>query len=190
MPLRRTQRSDGRPRSRWKDGSHDLVESTLANDSRRDGLTPEPKPRTEPLVAVSPLLEWNHERKVSTRDRPARTGADARIEGSVVTGEARLALRPYGREYKLRFRSHSRTSLLSGSRRYESAPEGRSSLRMRAGTTARSGESPGPRRGQVSKRSLRPVGGDGLCASQVLRARRQLSWIEHQASNRRAICDE
>ena len=75
-------RRDGRQRSRWKDGSHDLVESRHANDSRRDGLIPEPKPRTEPLVTVSPLLGWNHERKISTRDRPARTGADARIEES------------------------------------------------------------------------------------------------------------
>ncbi len=100
-------RRDGRQRSRWKDGSHDLVESTDANDSRRDGLTPEPIPRTEPLVTVLPLLGWNHERKISTRDRPARTGADARIEEFAAKGEVRLALRPYGRKFRLRSGSTS-----------------------------------------------------------------------------------
>ena len=46
---------------------------------------------------VPPLLERNHEHEVSTRDRLAGTGADARIEESVAMGEVYLALRPYGR---------------------------------------------------------------------------------------------
>jgi hypothetical protein len=97
MPLRRTQRSDGRQRPRWKDGSHVTVESTHANESRCDGIALEPNRQTEPLVTVPPLLERSHENKVSTRDRPAKTGADARIEESAAMGEVRLALRPYGR---------------------------------------------------------------------------------------------
>jgi hypothetical protein len=98
MPLRRTERSDGRQRPRWKDGSHDPVESTHANESRCDEIALTPNPRTEPLVTVPPLLRRNHEQEVSTRDRPARTGADARIEASGANREVRLALLPYGRE--------------------------------------------------------------------------------------------
>ncbi len=101
MPLRRTKRSDGRPRSRWKDGSHVHVENTHANKSRCIGIALEPNRQTEPLVTVPPLLKRSHENNVSTRDRLARTGADARIEESAATGEVRLALRPYGRKTKL-----------------------------------------------------------------------------------------
>ena len=100
--------NDGRQRPRWKDGSHDPVESTRANESRCDEIALEPSPRTEPLVTFPPLLKRNHEHEVSTRDRPARTGADARIEESVAIGEVRLALRPYGRKNKPRFRVHVR----------------------------------------------------------------------------------
>ena len=38
----------------------------------------------------------SHENPVSTRDCPAKAGADARIEESAANGEIRLALRPYG----------------------------------------------------------------------------------------------
>ena len=106
MPLRRTERSTGRDRPRWKDGSHDLVENTHANESRCETVL-EPDLQTEPLVNVPQLLARTHEHEVSTRDRPARTGADARIEESAATGEVCLALRPYGRASKLRFRSTS-----------------------------------------------------------------------------------
>ena len=85
------------------DGSHFHVENTDAEHSRCDGLAFEPKPANEPLGKVQSLLELNDELNVSTRDRPARTGADARIEGSVTNGEVRLALRPYGRKNKPRF---------------------------------------------------------------------------------------
>ena len=105
MPLRRTKRSDGRQRPRWKDGSHANVENTLADQSRCDGLAFEPNTLSEPLERVRSLLGLNYELKVSTRDRPARTGADARIEGSGAKVEVRLALRPYGRASKLRSRS-------------------------------------------------------------------------------------
>ncbi len=107
MPLRRTKRSDGRHRPRWKDGSHANVENTDAEHSRCDGLAFEPNTLSEPLERVRSLLGLNYELKVSTRDRPARTGADARIEGSGAKGEVRLALRPYGRAFKLRSGSKS-----------------------------------------------------------------------------------
>jgi hypothetical protein len=104
-PLRRTKRSDGRQRPRWKDGSHVTVESTHANESRCNEIALEPNHQNEPLVTVLQLLKRNHENNVSTRDRLARTGADARIEESVVNGEVCLALRPYGREFKRCFRA-------------------------------------------------------------------------------------
>jgi hypothetical protein len=97
MPLRRTERSDGPKRPRWKDGSHAKVENTDAERSRCDGLALEHETLDEPLESVQSLLELNHEPRVSTRDHLAGTGADARIEGSGANGEVRLALRPYGR---------------------------------------------------------------------------------------------
>ena len=97
MPLRRTKRSDGRTRPRWKDGSHEHVESTQANESRYDEIALELKHQTEPLVTTPMLFQRSRENRVSTRDRIANTGADARIEESVANGEERLALRPYGR---------------------------------------------------------------------------------------------
>jgi hypothetical protein len=60
----------------------------------------------EPLETVQSLLELNHELNVSTRDRPAKTGADARIEESGAKGEVRLALQPYGRKKKAPFQHH------------------------------------------------------------------------------------
>ena len=101
MPLRRTERSDGRQRPRWKDGSHGFVESTHANESRCNEIALEPNLQTEPLVSAPPLLKRTHEQEVSTRDRLARTGADARIEESAAMGEVRLALRPYGRKNRI-----------------------------------------------------------------------------------------
>ena len=103
MPLRRTKRSDGRHRPRWKDGSHAKVENTDAEQSRRDGFDFELNLHNEPLERVRSLLELNHELSVSTRDCPARTGADTRIEESEANGEVCLALRPYGRQNKQRF---------------------------------------------------------------------------------------
>ncbi len=103
-PLRRTKRSDGRQRPRWKDGSHELVENTHANESRCNPVVFNPNLQTEPLVDVPQLLKRSYENRVSTRDRPARTGADARIEESAANGEVRLALRPYGRNYNGTFR--------------------------------------------------------------------------------------
>jgi len=103
MPLRRTKRSDGRQRPRWKDGSHFHVENTDAEQSRCDGLAFEPHFLNEPLEKVQSLLELNDEFNVLTRDRPAKTGADARIEESEANGEVRLALRPDGSHFKQRF---------------------------------------------------------------------------------------
>jgi hypothetical protein len=99
MPLRRTERSNGRPRPRWKDGSHELVESTHANESRYDEIALESNHQIESLVTTPLLFQRSHENHVSTRDRIAKAGADARIEESVANGEECLALRPYGRDF-------------------------------------------------------------------------------------------
>ncbi len=93
-------RRDSRQRLRWKDGSHLAVENTHANESRCNEIGLARNCQTEPLVDVPQLLARNHEPEVSTRDRPARTGADARIKESAAIGEVRLALRPYGRTNK------------------------------------------------------------------------------------------
>jgi hypothetical protein len=106
MPLRRTKRSDGRHRPRWKDGSHLHVENTNAEQSRRDGFIFELNTHNEPLEKVQSLLKLNDEQNVLTRDRPAKTGADTRIEESEANGEVRLALRPYGKQFKRRFPDH------------------------------------------------------------------------------------
>ncbi len=106
MPRRSSKRSDGRKRPRWKEGSHANVENKDAEQSRCDGLAFESNTLNEPLVRVQSLLELNDELNVSTRDRPARTGADARIEGSGAKGKVRLATRPYGRKNKPRFPHH------------------------------------------------------------------------------------
>ncbi len=97
MPLRRTKRSDGLQRPRWKDRSHPLVENKDAKESQCE-VAFKLNLQTEPLVYAPQLLAWSHEHEVSTRDCPARTGADARIEESGANGEVRLALRPYGRD--------------------------------------------------------------------------------------------
>ena len=116
MPLRRTERSDGPKRPRWKDGSHAKVENTDAERSRCDGLALEHDTLDEPLESVRLLLELNHEQEVSTRDRPARAGADARIEESVAKGGVRLATRPYGRTNKRGSGRRSRSLCQSPSR--------------------------------------------------------------------------
>ncbi len=89
-----------------KDGSHFVVENTNADQSRCTGLAFKPNLLNEPFQKVRLMLGPNHERNVSTRDRPARTGADARIEGSGATAEVRLALRPYGSKFKQPFLHH------------------------------------------------------------------------------------
>jgi hypothetical protein len=60
-------------------------------------------PIYEPLETVQSLLELNDELNVSIRYRPAKTGADARIEESEANGEVRLVLQPYGRTFKKDF---------------------------------------------------------------------------------------
>lgn len=91
-------RRDSRQRLRWKDGSHLAVENTHANESRCDEIALESNLQTEPLVTVPPLLKRNCENKVSTRDRLARAGADARTKESAANAELRLVIRPYGRK--------------------------------------------------------------------------------------------
>jgi hypothetical protein len=78
--------------------------SMVAQESRCARISFELTSRTEPLVYAPLLLRRSDEPHVSTRDRPARTGADARIEKSGANGEVRLALRPHGRNKKAPFR--------------------------------------------------------------------------------------
>jgi hypothetical protein len=87
MPLRRTKRSDGQLRPKWKDDSQNFVENTHANESWCDEIALEPSPHTEQLVEVRQLLERNHKQEVSIRDRPARTGAGTRTEESAANAE-------------------------------------------------------------------------------------------------------
>ncbi len=93
MPLRRTKRSNGRQRPRWKDGSHVTVENTHANESRCNTVFAWIF-QIESFV-VPKLLQRDYEHKVSTRDRLARAGADARIKESAANGELCLVIRPY-----------------------------------------------------------------------------------------------
>ena len=139
MPLRRTQRSNGRQRPRWKDGSHVDVESTHANESRCNQIALEPNRQTESLVTTPQLLKRSHENNVSTRDRLAGTGADARIEESAVMGKVRLALRPYGRKNRLRFRQCPiRGIRLSRTEELESPPPALGSVQARLTAHSRS----------------------------------------------------
>ncbi len=134
-------RRDGRQRPRWKDGSHLAVENTHANESRCNEIVFEANHPAEPLVTAPQLFHRSHEHEVSTRDRPARAGADARIEESAANGEVRLALRPYGRKFRLRSGSTSgygrSVERLRGPQRRGSSPApgdaGRFSLRGSAG---------------------------------------------------------
>ena len=113
MPRRSSKGSDGLTRPRWKDGSHEQVENTHANESRIDEIALEPNHQRKPLVIVPQLFHRNHEPEVSTRDCPAETGADARIEESAANGEVRLALRPYGKAFKMEIRDGVRHGELS-----------------------------------------------------------------------------
>ena len=89
------QTGDATPRPR-PFGSHDPVESTRAKESRCDGVVLRVNPPIQQLVETPQLLHRNHEHDLSTRDRPARTGADARIEDPAAIGEVRLAVRHDG----------------------------------------------------------------------------------------------
>jgi hypothetical protein len=151
MPLRRTQRSNGRPRPRWKDGSHFTVENTRANKSRCNEIALEPNRQTEPLVTVPQLLTRSDENNVSTRDRLARTGADARIKESAAMGELRLALRPYGRQLKLRFRQCPIIGILLSSESGANQAQGRNSVKQHGSVEK------GPRAGAFSILPINPM---------------------------------
>jgi hypothetical protein len=84
---------------------HPRVErSTIPNEKGRE--LPTGSEWMERYIGMDVHVELNHELNVSTRDRPARTGADARIEEPGAKGELRLALQPYGRQFKRRFPYH------------------------------------------------------------------------------------
>ena len=106
MPLPRTKRSDGRQRPRWVMVPTFMRTTQTPNIRDAMDLLSNPTLGASRSKKIQSLLELNDELNVSTRDRPARTGADARIEGSEANGELRLALRPYGRKNKLRFQHH------------------------------------------------------------------------------------
>ena len=108
MPLRRTERSDGRVRPRWKDGSHVCVENTSAEKSPCAVIAPGIRSDTQLLVEISSSLRRGHGSPNSTRGRSADAGADARIEESAANGEVRLAILPYGKHLKSLFRSEKR----------------------------------------------------------------------------------
>ncbi len=59
----------------------------------------EPTTQTEQFVIVPPMLGRRYESEASTRDRRAKTGADARIEEITAIGELRLALQPYRKRH-------------------------------------------------------------------------------------------
>ncbi len=90
---------------------HDSVENRNANQSRCDGLIFESHLLDEPIGNDRPLLGPSPEHRISIRDCPARTGADARIEESEANGEVRLALRPHGSSFKRRFPYHRQTTI-------------------------------------------------------------------------------
>jgi len=163
MPLRRTKRSDGRPRPRWKDGSHELVENKNANKSQLNGIALEANRPTELLVATSPLFRRSHEPPVSTRDRLARTGADVRIEESGTNGEVRLAIRPYGRKNRSDFRQ-VRLPLTENTEPRETFQPAAGKALRRSGRTAHANP-----RGQVGPALslLRPNGAGRTKASDI-----------------------
>ena len=101
MPLRRTERSDGRPRPRWKDGSHVPVESSTAETLPRRATAAGVHPEAEtPVVAIpSPRKRYGSQSDF-TRGRLDNAEADAWIAESEAHGEVRLAILPYGRRYK------------------------------------------------------------------------------------------
>jgi len=90
---------------------HDSVENRNANQSRCDGLIFESHLLDEPIGSDRPLLGPSPEHRISIRDCPARTGADARIGESEANGEVRLALRPHGSSFKRRFPYHRQTTI-------------------------------------------------------------------------------
>jgi hypothetical protein len=100
MPLRRTERSDGRARPRWKDGSHRRVENPVAEES--PSATRARSHRDTDRPVSTPVARGV--RGYPTRGRRANAGADARIAESGADGEMRVAILPYGRRYKGAFR--------------------------------------------------------------------------------------
>ncbi len=100
MPLRRTERSDGQKRPRWKDGSHACVKNSTAKRSPSTGADSIVRFPTESPKTFVSLLRCERGRPSFTRGFRAQAGADARIEGSEAHGQVRLAILPYGKRFK------------------------------------------------------------------------------------------
>jgi hypothetical protein len=108
MPLRRTERSDGQKRPRWKDGSHVRVKNSAAARTPSTGPDSILNVPIESPIACAPSPRSAHGRTSSTRGCRAHAGADARIEDAEANGEVRLAFLPYGRRFKPRVQREDR----------------------------------------------------------------------------------
>jgi hypothetical protein len=101
MPLRRTERSDGRSRPRWKVGSHSCVENTAADQSLSAVTATSVDPEAEGPAVLFPSPRKSYgSQSFSTRGRLASAEADARMEESGANGAVRLAILPYGKRHK------------------------------------------------------------------------------------------
>ena len=99
MPLRRTERSDGQKRPRWKDGSHARVKNSNATRSPSTGPDSIVRFPTESPTTFASMPRCGPGRPSFTRGRRANAGADARIEESGAKGEVRLAILSCGRRF-------------------------------------------------------------------------------------------
>ncbi len=103
-PTRRSKRILAALADRGPDGR--MVLTILSRAQTRTTRDAMDSPSSRATGSAPAAARWNPQRKISTRYRPARTGADARIEGSGAIGEMRLAPRPCGSKFKLRFPHH------------------------------------------------------------------------------------
>ena len=103
MPLRRTKRSNGRQRPRWKDGSHLAVVTRAARSSPRHAtVRTTVTDQREPPAAMLPTPEIAPKTSFSSR-RNLRwcAGADAGLHNQRRTENSRLAIRPYGKVHSV-----------------------------------------------------------------------------------------
>ena len=100
MALRRTERSNGRKRPGWKDGSHARVKNSTAKRSPSAGPDSIVRSPTGSPTTLAPMPRREPGRPIFTRGCRAHAGADARIEDAEACGQLRLAFLPYGRRFK------------------------------------------------------------------------------------------
>ena len=93
MPLRRTERSDGRKRPRWKDGSHISVENRHASESR----TRRDQPRFSFSNRLARSGSWQAPRELRARTLISRTSScnrSRRPDRRICGGRTRLSCHP------------------------------------------------------------------------------------------------